>query len=182
MTKQELSQKLEKTLEYLGAELAKIRTGRASTSLIEGIVVNAYGSNMKIKEVGSVTVLDTQNLVVSPWDKSLLDPVAKAIRESGTGLNPVVDGDVVRVPVPPLTEERRKEYAKIATTKVEEAKESVRRIRQEAMKDIDKMFSSKEITEDDKFSMREDIEEEVKSAVAKADEAGENKKSDLMSV
>src|SRR3990170_3626833 len=112
MTKPELKSKLEKSMEILQDELSRIRTGRASPSLSESVKVNAYDTKMTIKELGSITVLDPQNLAVSPWDKNLVNEIAKGIREADLNLNPAVDGDLVRVPVPDLTEERRRELAK----------------------------------------------------------------------
>lgn len=182
MTQSELKSKLEKSVEFLKGELSKLRTGRASPTMIESVMVNAYGTKMAVREVGSISVADPQNLVVSPWDKNLADEVAKAIRESDLNLNPSVDGAVVRVPVPALTEERRKEMAKQVSTKIEDVKNSIRNIRQEAMKDIDDEFDSKSIGEDEKFSKKEDVEELVKEYTDKAIEMGEDKKSDILSI
>lgn len=178
----ELKSKLSKTLDHLKNELAQIRTGRGTPSLLENISVDAYGAKMTIKEVGSITVLDPQNLLVTPWDRSLVNAVAKAIQESDLKLNPVVDSTQVRVPIPGLTEERRKEFAKVASSKVEDSKNSMRSIRQDAMKDIDKSFADKLIGEDEKFTQREEVEKIVKEFVTQADELGESKKADIMSV
>lgn len=182
MTQSELKSKLEKSMEFLQGELSKLRTGRASPAILESIMVNAYGTKMAIREVGSIAVSDPQNLVVSPWDKNLADEVAKAIRESDLNLNPAVDGGVVRVPIPSLTEERRQELAKMVSTKIEEVKNSIRNIRQEAMKDIDSSFDKKEIGEDEKFNQKEKVEDLVKEFNDKVTETGENKKSDILSI
>lgn len=182
MTTSELKSKMERSLEYLQGELSKIRTGRASPALIEEIKVTAYDSKMAIRELGSITVSDPQNLVVSPWDKNLADQIAKAIRESDLDLNPFVDDDLVRVPLPDLTEERRKEMTKRVTNKVEELKSSIRNIRQEAMKDIDKQFEDKEISEDEKFDTKEEVDKIAKEFTDKVEELGENKKKDLLSI
>ncbi len=182
MTKPELKSKLEKSYEFLQTELSKIRTGRASPALLESVKVNAYGSQMSIKELGSVAVPDPQSLVISVWDKSLLDSVAKAINSGDLNLNAVVDGDIVRVPIPDLTEDRRKELTKLVTTKVEEIKNSIRNIRQEAMKDIDTDFDNKVISEDEKFGTKEDFEDLVKEFTKKAVDLGESKKTDLLNI
>lgn len=182
MTKTELKNKLDKTLEYLKSEMSQIRTGRANPSLIEDVRVEAYGSNMTLKELGSISLLDSQTLVVSPWDRGLVGTIAKAIRNSDLNLNPVDDTDKIRIPVPSLTEERRKELAKVVSTKVEEAKNSMRSVRQDAMKDIEKDFADKAIGEDDKFRLKEEVEETVKDFVQQADDLGENKKEDLMKI
>lgn len=178
----ELKKKLNTSIEFLSEELTKLRTGRATPGLIENITVNAYGSNMTIKEVGSVTVPDSQLLVISPWDKSLLKSIEKSIRESDLNLNPVVDGDIVRVSIPSLTEERRKEFAKIASSKVEECKQAIRNVRQDAMKAIDKKYADKLIGEDEKFTQREEVEDVVKEYVSKAESLGEAKKKDILTV
>ena len=182
MTQSELKSKLEKSLDYFKTELTQIRTGRATPSLIENIEVDAYGTKMKLKELGNISLLDNQNLVVMAWDKGLMGSIASAIRESELKLNPVPEPDRVRVPVPALTEERRKEFAKIVSTKAEETKNSMRSIRQDAMREIDKDFTDKLIGEDDKFRLKEEVEKIIKDFVTKADELAESKKSDLMTI
>jgi ribosome recycling factor len=182
VTQSELKLKLEKSFEFLQGELNKVRTGRASPALLEELKVNAYDSKMALKELGSITVPDAQSLLISPWDKSLSDNIAKGIRDSDLNLSPVVDGDLIRVPVPDLTEERRQEMTKLVTAKVEEVKNSIRNIRQEAMKDIDSRFSDKDISEDQKFTEKEDTEEAVKEFTDKAVKLGEDKKSDLLKI
>jgi len=178
----ELKTKLNASLEHLRVELSKIRTGRASPSLIEDILVDSYGSKMRIKELGSIIVSDAQTIVISPWDKGLLKSIEKAIRESGQSLNPATDGDVVRLPIPALTEDRRKEFVKTASSKVEEGKNSIRNARQDAMKDIDKSFSDKTISEDEKFTQKAEVEDVVKEFIKKAEELGENKKNEIMKI
>lgn len=182
MTISDYKSKLDKSLDYLKSELAQIRTGRATPALIEGIMIDAYGSKMSLKEVGSITVMDPQNLVVSPWDRSLIPAVAKALRESELKLNAVDETDRVRVPFPALTEERRKEFVKIVSAKVEECKNAMRAIRQEGLKEVEKDFSDKLIGEDDKFKLKEDYDKIIKDYSSKADEFGESKKSDLMTI
>jgi ribosome recycling factor len=182
MNTPELKLKLSKSLDFLKSEISQIRTGRASPSLIETIPVDAYDSKMSVKELGTITVMDPQNLVVSPWDKNLLKPVAKAIRESGLGLNPIDEPDRIRVPVPSLTEERRMELARIVSGKVEECKNSLRNVRQDAMKYIEKEFSDKNISEDEKFSQKEEVEKTIKTFIEQADELGEVKKKELLAI
>ena len=178
----ELRLKLSKVREFLRGELAQIRTGRASPALIENIQVDAYGTKMTLIEVGSITVLDSQNLVVTPWDKGLIKPIAKSIRESQASLNPVEESDRIRIPVPSLTEERRKELAKIVGVKAEESKNSIRNIRQDAMKDIEKMFSDKSIGEDEKFRLKEEAEKTVKEFTDGVEEISETKRSEILTV
>lgn len=178
----ELKSKLLKQQDFLKNELSQIRTGRVTPSLVENIFVDAYGTKMTVKELGAISVLDSQNLVVAPWDKSLIKSVSKAIRDSQPSLSPIEDGEKLRVPVPTLTEERRKELAKTVGVKVEECKNTIRSIRQEAMKDIDKMFADKAIGEDEKFRLREETEKIVKESSDSLDVLGEQKKSELMTV
>jgi ribosome recycling factor len=182
MTSGELKNKLQKSLDFLSIELSQIRTGRATPSLVEDIRVEVYGSKMAVKELGSISLLDPQNILISPWDKSVATAISAAVRDSDLKVNPIVDGASVRVPIPALTEERRKEFAKIASGKVEEAKNAMRSIRQEAMKDVDKDFADKKIGEDEKFSLREAVEETVKDYIEKADEMGNSKKDDLLKI
>ncbi len=178
----ELNQKLTLSLEYFAAELTKIRTGRASTALVENIELDAYGSRMKIKEVGSISLPEPQTIVISPWDRSLLKEVDKALRESSLGVNPVVGGDSVKVPIPALTEDRRKEMVKVVGVKLEECKNSMRNLRQDAMKQVDKAFADKEIGEDDKFNQREEVEAIVKDYVERAEKISDDKKEDILKV
>jgi ribosome recycling factor len=180
MNTPELKLKLSKSIEFLKSELSQIRTGRASPSLIESVFVDAYDSKMSVKELGTITVMDSQNLVVSPWDKSLLKPVAKAIRESGLGLNPIDEPDRIRIPIPALTEDRRAELARIVSVKIEECKNSLRNVRQDAMKYIEKEFADKNISEDEKFSQKEEVEKTIKTFIEQADELGEAKKKELL--
>jgi ribosome recycling factor len=182
MNAPELKLKLLKSIDFLKSELSQIRTGRASPSLIESVLVDAYESKMSVKELGTITVMDSQNLVVSPWDKSLLKPIAKAIRESGLGLNPIDEPDRIRIPIPALTEERRTELTRIVSGKVEECKNSLRNVRQDAMKYIEKEFLDKNISEDEKFSQKEEVEKTIKTFIEQADELGEVKKKELLAI
>lgn len=182
MTTPELKSRLTKSLDFFKNDVSQIRTGRATPALIENISVNAYDTKMTLKELGSIIVLDSQNLVVSPWDKSTIKDIAAAIKESELQVDPVVDGDTIRIPIPALTEERRKDFVKLVSTKVEEAKNSMRNIRQEAMKDIEKDFTDKKIGEDDKFAFKAEVEEVMKDFVKKLEESAEIKKQELLKI
>ena len=178
----ELNQKLTLSLEFFVAELTKIRTGRASTALVENIEIDAYGGRMKIKEVGSISVPEPQTILIAPWDKSLLKEIEKALRESSLGVNPIVGGDSVKMPIPALTEDRRKEMGKMVGVKLEDCKTSMRSLRQDAMKQVDKAFADKEIGEDDKFNQKEEVEEIVKDYVKRAEEASDKKKEEILKI
>lgn len=182
MNKSELKSKLEKTIEFFRGELSNIRTGRANPSLIADVKVDAYGSKMTLKELGSISLLDSQTLVVTPWDKTVLAAISKGINESDLNLTTAQDSDRVRVPIPPLTEERRKELVKIVSTKMEDSKQSIRSIRQDVMKEIDKDFTEKLIGEDEKFTQKDEVEKIVKEYVSKLEELAEVKKEDLLKV
>lgn len=168
--------KLEEKIKYLKDEMAKIRTGRASPALLEQVKVDAYDSQMSIKELGSITVSDAKTLVISVWNKDLIENVSKAISASDLGLNPTIDGGVIRVPVPSLTEERREEMTHLVTEKVEEIKNSIRNVRQEFIKEVEADFKNKEIGEDEKFRQIDIIEETIKEYTQEAVEIGDNKK------
>jgi ribosome recycling factor len=182
MNTNDLKSKLTKSIEFLKTELSQIRTGRATPALLDPVLVDAYGTKMSVKELGSIVVLDPQNLAVTPWDHSVLSSIAKSIREGGLGLNPVEESDRVRVPVPSLTEERRRDYQKMVSQKVEDCKNAMRSIRQDAMKDIERAFTDKEISEDDKFSQKEEVEKTVKTFTEESESIGEEKKQELMTV
>ncbi|OGC49856.1 ribosome recycling factor [candidate division WWE3 bacterium RIFCSPHIGHO2_01_FULL_40_23] len=182
MNDSELKSKLNSIIEHFRSEITGIRTGRAEASLVEGILVEAYGAKMKIMELGTISVLDPSMILISPWDKTLIKEICQAIVASGLSLNPVPDSQTVKVPIPALTEDRRKEFAKLVTEKSEVAKNSVRNVRQDAMKDIDNQFADKEITEDDKFSSKEEIEKTVKGFTEQIDDIAERKKNELMTV
>lgn len=182
MTTSELKSRLEKSLEFLESELSQIRTGRANPSLVEDLAVEAYSAKVTLKEVASITSPDPQTLLVSPWDRSLLDDISKSIRESDLGLNLVIGGDSIKVLLPPLTEDRRKGFSKVVSAKLEECKSSFRNIRQDAMKDIDRSFSSKEIGEDEKYSRREEVEEIIRDFTTNVENTAESKRQDLLTV
>jgi len=179
----ELKNRLAKSIDFLDSEISQIRTGRVSPALVSDISVEAYsGSFMTVKELGSIAVMDPHNLSITPWDKSVLDAIVNGIRNTGQGLNAIKEADRIRVSVPALTEERRIEFTKDVSEKVENCKNSMRSIRQEVMKEIDKDFSDKAITEDEKFKQKEEVERVIKEFIDQADSIGEEKKKELMTV
>ncbi len=182
MTISELKTKLNNSLDYLKSELVQVRTGRVTPALLDVVKINAYGADMTIREVGSISVIDGQTLQVAPWDKSLLETIRTAIQKSELGLNPSIINDNVIVPIPTLTEERRKEFTRLVAVKVEEVKSSMRNTRQEAMKAIDADFEAKKFGEDEKFTKRDEVEDIVKEFVAQAEELGDKKKKELLTV
>lgn len=183
MDTSELRNRFSKSVDYLKSELSQIKTGRASPQMISDISVEVYeGTSVTIKEVGTISVVDPHTLVVVPWDKNVVSKIAKGIRESDVGVSAAEEVDKVRVTIPSLTEERRSEYAKQVLKEVEDCKSSIRNIRQDAMKDIDKDFDNKAISEDEKFRKKDEVEDVVKEFVSMAEDTGEAKRKEIMTV
>ena len=174
-----LEKKMDGALNALKNEFAGLRTGRAATSLVEPITVEAYGSKMPMNQVGTVSVPEPRMITIQVWDKSMVGAVERAIRESGLGINPVVDGQNVRVPVPPLTEERRAELAKVAGKYAEQGKVSVRNVRREGMEAIKKADG---VGEDDQKRMSEEVQKLTDDMIKKIDEALVKKEAEIMQV
>jgi ribosome recycling factor len=169
-----------KSVHALETELAKLRTGRAHPSLLEHINVSYYGSDTPLNQVANVTVEDGRTLVVQPWEQSMVSAVEKAILESDLGLNPNTAGTVIRIPLPPLTEERRKDLAKIVRHEGEQAKVAVRNIRRDANNDLKNLVKEKLITEDDEHRGQEVIQNLTDQHVKEIDQRVEQKEKDLM--
>ncbi len=182
MSNTKFKESLDKTISFLKDELTQIRTGRATPAVLDSIRVDAYGSKMSLRELGNITVPDPSTLIVTPWDKSLLNTIAQAIRESSLRLEPIVEGDRVRLVFPGLTEERRQEFARLVGEKVEACRQRIRKIRQEEMKKIDTQFESKEIDEDSKYRLREEVDTLVKDANADVEALADQKIKEIMTV
>ncbi|MBQ7245144.1 MAG: ribosome recycling factor [Alphaproteobacteria bacterium] len=180
--KTEVEQKTAQTLEVLQNEFAGLRTGRASVHLLDGVRVPVYGSDMPLNQVATVSTPDNQTLNVTVWDMNNVGPVEKAIRDSGLGLNPMSAGAVIRLNMPPLTEERRKELTKVAGKYAEEAKISMRNIRQDAMSKIKRAVTDKEISEDDQRKYEDDIQKVFDARGAEVDAMAKKKEADIMAV
>ena len=167
---------------FLKNDLAQLRTSRASTAMAESISVEAYGTLQPIKAVASLTVSDAKTVVVEPWDKALLAAVEKGIRDSGLGINPVNDGKLIRLVLPELTSERRQELTKILGQKLEHARVSVRKIREDVRGLIAGEEKDKSISEDEKFRMQEELEKVVKEFVEQINTIGEGKEKEITTV
>jgi len=146
----EAEDKMKKAVEVVRQELVKLRTGKATTALLDGIRVDYYGKEMPLSQVGNVNIADIHNITVQPWDKSLLDEISKAILGANIGLNPVKDGEVVRVPIPPLNEERRREIVKLSKKFGEDGKIAVRNIRRDAIEHLKKSEKAEHFSEDER--------------------------------
>ncbi|MEY4013278.1 MAG: hypothetical protein RLZZ290_142 [Pseudomonadota bacterium] len=180
--KQGADQKMVRSLESLKSNLAKIRTGRAHPGLLENIEVDYYGSPTPLSQVANLTLIDARTIGVAPWEKKMVAVVEKAIRESDLGLNPANSGDLIRVPMPPLTEERRKELTKVVKSEGEEAKVAVRNIRRDANEQLKKGVKEKLISEDDERRAQEDIQKLTDRFVAEIDKVVTQKESEIMTV
>lgn len=180
--KGDAEQKTASTLEVLKNEFAGLRTGRASIHILDGVRVPVYGSEMPLNQVATVSVSDTTTISVTVWDASNASAVEKAIRESGLGLNPNAAGGVLRINLPPLTEERRRDLVKVAGKYAEEAKISMRNIRQDLMGKIKRAKDDKEISEDDQHRYEEDLQKVFDARAAEVDQLAKQKETDIMSV
>lgn len=177
----DIQRRMEGALNALRGEFASLRTGRASASILEPVMVDAYGSVMPLNQCGTVNVPDPRMITVSVWDKGLVGAVEKAIRNSGLGMNPVVDGTTLRLPIPELNEERRAELAKVAGQYSENAKVSIRNVRRDGMDQI-KKAKADGMGEDDQKIWSDEIQSLTDAAITKIDEAVEHKQAEIMQV
>ncbi|RMF16337.1 MAG: ribosome recycling factor [Gammaproteobacteria bacterium] len=180
--KQDAEARMKKALEALGNAFAKIRTGRAHPNLLDSVMVSYYGSDTPVTQVANVHAEDARTLAISPWEKSMVPQIEKAIMKSDLGLNPSTSGDVIRVHMPALTEETRKELVKQARQEAESARVSIRNVRRDANADIKELLKEKEISEDDEKKALDQIQKLTDTYVAKVDEALAVKEKDLMEV
>ena len=180
--KQEATAHMQKSLEALAVNFNKIRTGRAHPSILDGVKVDYYGSDTPLSQVANITVLDARTLSISPWEKQLTPQIEKAILKSDLGLNPATTGDLIRLPMPMLTEETRKNYTKQAKAEAESAKVSVRNARREAIGHLKDLVKDKEIGEDDERRGQDEVQKITDKFVAKIDAALADKEKDLLEI
>ena len=180
--KKTAEQKMRKTVEALKTDLAKVRTGRAHTGLLDHIMVDYYGTSTPIPQVGNVTLLDARTIAVSPWDKKMAPAIEKAIRDSDLGLNPAAMGETVRVPMPILTEERRKDLTKVVRHEGENARVAVRNVRRDAIHHLKELLKQKKVSEDEERRAQDDIQKLTDRSIADIDKLLQQKETDLMAV
>ena len=180
--KKDAGARMTKSIEALRHELGKIRTGRAHASLMDHITVGYYGSDVPLNQVASITVSDPRTLAVSPWEKKIIPDIEKAIMRSNLGLNPVTSSDVIRVPLPPLTEERRKEMTRIVRQEAEQARVAVRNIRRTANQHLKGLIKDEHLAEDAEKRAEADIQKLTDRHVAEIDSVLEEKEHDLMEI
>lgn len=184
MDESQVVSKMQKVLELVGSDIASIRTGRATSALVEDIIVAVYGGTQKLKiqELATITVPDPQALVISPWDKSIIGEIKQGILAANIGLTPSIDGEVIRISLPPMTGEDREKYVKLLSTKIENGRIMIRQIRGDVMHEIKKAFEEKDVTEDEKFAQEKRLQELTDDNIKKIEELGENKKEELLQV
>lgn len=180
--KDDAEARMQKSIEALRTELSKLRTGRAHTSLLDHVTVSYYGSDVPINQVANVTVGDSRTLAVTPWEKKMVPAVEKAIMNSGLGLNPVTSGDIIRVPLPALTEERRKDMVKVVRHEAENARVALRNIRRDANQHLKGLIKSDSLSEDDERRAEGDIQSLTNDFVAKVDAVLQEKEAELMEI
>jgi ribosome recycling factor len=180
--KKNVEQKMQKSLEALKTDLSKIRTGRAHTGILDHVMVDYYGSLTAINMVANITLTDARTIGVQPYEKNMIGPVEKAIRDSDLGLNPATNGELIRVPMPMLTEERRRDMIKVVKSEGEDAKIAVRNIRREANEQLKKLLKDKEVGEDEERRAQDDVQKLTDRYVAEIDKALQSKEVDLMAV
>lgn len=180
--KQDAQVRMTKSIESLRQDLKKLRTGRAHTSLLDHVTVEYYGSEVPLNQVANISIQDARTLVVSAWEKQMVPVIEKAILNSNMGLNPVTAGEVMRVPLPPLTEERRKDMTRVVRQEGENARIAIRNIRRDVLSDIKQLLKEKEITEDDERRAQDEIQKITDKNVAEVDKVIEAKEKDLMEI
>ncbi len=179
---EQYKEKFVKALEHLKTEISSLRTGRATPALVEDIAVEAYGVKQPLKALASISVQDAKTIAVEPWDKSVIEAVEGAIRNSQLGINPINDGKLIRLPLPELTQERRQELIKVLHQKLEITRITIRQVREDVRDEIDRQEKVKEIGEDEKYKLQEELDKLVKEYNEKVKEVGEEKAKEINTV
>lgn len=180
--KKDAQGRMSKSVEVLNTNFNKIRTGRAHSSILDGVMVSYYGNDTPLSQVANISVLDARTLSISPWERSLVPEIEKAIMKSDLGLNPVTTGELIRVPMPPLTEETRKGYIKQAKSEAEAARVSIRNIRRDALATVKDLVKEKEVSEDDDRRFHDEIQKITDKYIAEVDSQLAAKEKDLMEI
>lgn len=171
---------LDKVINFLERELVQIRIGRPSISLIEDVKVECFGQKIPLKQLGAISSSNSRQILIQPWDDSYIEPIVKAISQANLGISPIVDKDLIRIPFPPLSEEYRKDMLRLLAQKKEDARQTIRRWRQEAWDEIQDKFQEGEISEDDKYRGKDKLQELIDEYNDKAEESVEKKKKEIM--
>ena len=171
---------MDRTIDFLSNELAKIRTGRASPSLVEGIIVECFGQRFPLKQLAAISSSEPRQIIIQPWDKSYIEPIEKAISRSNLGVSPIVDKEIIRISLPPLSNEYRQSLLRVLSEKQEEVRRAIRRWRQEVWDEIQEKTKKGEIREDDKFRAKEELQKLMDEYHKKIEEMGERKKKEII--
>lgn len=181
---QEMRQKMQKVLEVLKTDLSTVRTGRATPSLVENIIINAYGQTQRLRvmELATIGASDPQTLLITPFDGSIIGEIQKGILEANVGLNPIIDGAVIRISIPPLSQERRAELIHLMRQKLEGGRIQVRQVRHETMSEIKKQYNDKSISEDEMIRLEKEVQRETDETMGEIDNLGKKKEEELMQI
>jgi len=171
---------MDKAINFLDRELAKIRTSRPTPALVENIVCECFGQKFPLKQLAAISIADTRQILIQPWDKSYLEGIIKALEHSGIGANPIIEKDAIKINLPSLTEEYRKDLLRLVSQKQEDARKTIRRWREEAWKEIQEKFREGEIREDDKFRGKDELQDLIDDYNKKIEEIGERKKKEIL--
>lgn len=180
--KKDAAARMQKCVQVFQADLKKMRTGRAHPSLVEHLKVDYYGSDVPLQQVANITVEDARTLAISPWEKSMVGPIEKAIHKSDLGLTPMTAGTVIRVPLPPLTEERRRDITKVVRQDAENARVSIRNVRRDVLADVKELLKEKEISQDDERKSQEEIQKLTDRYIADLDQQLAAKEKEILQV
>lgn len=184
MDETSIRSKMQSVLDLVASDIGGIRTGRATPSLVENIICPAYGGTQRLRvvELATISAPDPSQIIISPWDKSIIGDIRKGILEANIGMNPSIDGEIIRIAMAPLTTEDREKYVKLLSSKLENGKVMVRQARADEMHEIKKKFEAKEMTEDEKFGSEKKLQEITDDFVGRIEEMGEKKKTDLLQI
>jgi ribosome recycling factor len=184
MNLDQVRQSMQKVVDVMKVDLGTVRTGRAMPSLVENVVIHAYGGtqNLKIIELAQIAALDSQTLVITPYDSSIIGEISKGLLEGNVGLTPIIDGQIIRISIPALTEERRQQLVGLVNQKLEGGKVQVRQVRHEAMDDVKKELNAKNISEDDVFRLEKDIQRLTDETIGELEFLGKKKEEELMAI
>jgi len=177
-----LKPKLQEALEHLKKEVATLRTGRATPALVEDLPVDYYGAIQPLKAIAAISIPEPRQILIAPWDKNAFEPIQKAIQQSSLGMNPIADSNGIRLAIPALNEERRRDLIKLLGQKLEEGKIAIRRIREEAMKELDKKEKDKAVSKDDHFRGKDQLQKLVDETNKKIEELAAQKEKEIMTV
>jgi ribosome recycling factor len=180
--KKNAEQKMQKSFEALKTDLSKVRTGRAHTGILDHVTVDYYGSQMPLNQVANVSLLDARTISISPWEKKMAPVIEKAIREADLGLNPAMMGDLIRVPMPALTEERRKDLTKVVRGEAENARVAIRNLRRDAISHLKDLLKAKTVSEDEERRAQDDVQKLTDKFIAEVDKALAQKEAELLAV